>query len=1036
MCGNFGLLANRLPENNRELLPPTLVEMFYKMGHQTEVRGEQAGGGLTLARNKDNQVVFVGKKLVNQKRKNLTKSLEAAFAPVRNKAVISGIKPLESTTIGAWHYRYGTSCPPSILETHWHEWMPARTAPVWQIEDGKWVCKNLNINHRITHNGDFDEWKIFGEPVGNSQLGWWLERVLHTPNGTTGDSPKIAGMMDLLITQGMWYASVRLAYQLAIATSIAEAFGGEEPAKNAPNTAPAESDLNRWAAIFDEVFAYHTKLISEAERISVLEYLNRWQNDVCSAIAKDSTIGHWTEEQQIAFVQTAIEAFRNNHLYRATQIFMSKAVGSFGLVTVSTLEPQRLVLSAKGQPIVIGVDRQQQYAVYASEPAAVDAVLLGNSKAYRLDLNQKSGEVALVSSTDIKLYSIAKESELQLTEIEKRWMPMTGSSGLHIPKTDPQDPVEADIKDIPQILADIQSSWIDPHSINRQSADYFVNLLIEKAKHFEQKQIKMFQAGLESQAGESPNLDLLIIGVESSLWLGQKLAQDLKTIFPFLNVSAISANQVLKRLKHDFSTLHLSKRSLVLAITQSGQTFSTVQAINSLKQLVRKGLLKEVFVVTGESSSFMDAASDRQEGAENNFDRRIFINHSGRRTAEAATIVPAAIHQTLTELLFYIAKRLRRAFPNSMPFGMTLTKESLLALEIAQDEFVYQSAVSICGTSTSGGAIPSAVNQKLIQGGRKWGLHVTETPLVWGIHALYTLITVGWVIPFGYTIPIGNSIFRLILWAASIPSNLFLVTAIGHIVTAIDIGIYIFGPWLWTLGLRYLQGRQLLARMGNRTVVIGDVPWVHQLLKSYVSKLFSLSYGITSLEVHGANPQDHMLHHFGHRVVRGTLVFLGVPDGRRGQKQQNEENATIMTGKQADGVRNMGAGPEVIVVGHNPDIARKGFRDAIVLWSNPDSVWTNQPGELDQKAIVEELRESRFSSFERLLSSYVFFWAMAKKVSSFPLLRYQHWKSQSRTKVMTTAAPVSGSQLDLPDWEEENNEKSNSPNTLPLKIQK
>jgi hypothetical protein len=83
MCGNFGLLANRLPENNRELLPPTLVEMFYKMGHQTEVRREQAGGGLTLARNKDNQVVFVGKKLVNQKRKNLTKSLEAAFAPVR-----------------------------------------------------------------------------------------------------------------------------------------------------------------------------------------------------------------------------------------------------------------------------------------------------------------------------------------------------------------------------------------------------------------------------------------------------------------------------------------------------------------------------------------------------------------------------------------------------------------------------------------------------------------------------------------------------------------------------------------------------------------------------------------------------------------------------------------------------------------------------------------------------------------------------------------------------------------------------------------
>ncbi|MEM9908572.1 MAG: hypothetical protein AAF921_26535, partial [Cyanobacteria bacterium P01_D01_bin.44] len=49
---------------------------------------------------------------------------------------------------------------------------------------------------------------------------------------------------------------------------------------------------------------------------------------------------------------------------------------------------------------------------------------------------------------------------------------------------------------------------------------------------------------------------------------------------------------------------------------------------------------------------------------------------------------------------------------------------------------------------------------------------------------------------------------------------------------------------------------------------------------------------------------------------------------------------------------------------------------------------------------------SRFSAFERLLAGYVFFWALAKRVSSFPLLRYQHWKSQSRTRIMTTAAPI------------------------------
>jgi hypothetical protein len=40
---------------------------------------------------------------------------------------------------------------------------------------------------------------------------------------------------------------------------------------------------------------------------------------------------------------------------------------------------------------------------------------------------------------------------------------------------------------------------------------------------------------------------------------------------------------------------------------------------------------------------------------------------------------------------------------------------------------------------------------------------------------------------------------------------------------------------------------------------------------------------------------------------------------------------------------------------------------------------------------------------------------LAKKVASFPFLRYQYWKSQSRTRIATTAAPVSGINLDLTD---------------------
>jgi hypothetical protein len=126
MCGYFGFLGKRIPSDDKALLPARVVEVFQQMGRETEIRGEQAGGGLVLAHDKEDRVVIVGKKILNQKRGNLTQSLEATFAAVRRQAVLKGIKPLASVVMGVWHYRYGTSSPPAIVETHWHEWMPSR----------------------------------------------------------------------------------------------------------------------------------------------------------------------------------------------------------------------------------------------------------------------------------------------------------------------------------------------------------------------------------------------------------------------------------------------------------------------------------------------------------------------------------------------------------------------------------------------------------------------------------------------------------------------------------------------------------------------------------------------------------------------------------------------------------------------------------------------------------------------------------------------------------------------------------------------
>ena len=1027
-CGNFGFIALRKSEDDNSLLPERMRQIALQMGRETEVRGEQAGGGLVMGKQGDS-TVFVGNKIVNQKRSNLTESLETAFARERERAIAAGVEPMEYSTVGVWHYRYATSgTAPSKLETHWHQWMNAREEKVWQFTGREWICETKNVNHRITHNGDFDSWQIFNRQIDNATLGLWLERVLHTPNATKGDSPKIAGMIDLLVTQGMWYPSVRLAYQQAIATSIEAAFDGREPTADAPNTAPSQADLNTWAKIFERAFAIELSYLQQSDPHKIdpvsLKSSASLQQTLIRVLKNHNSTLNWSPWQIEIFVQFALETFFNNDLYRATQIFISRARGSFGLVTTSTLLESELVLSAKGQPITLGFNWQQGYLVYASEPAAVDCILLNQPQSFRLDLDAHNGEVAKVSAKDLTVYSVAYQQELTVLHLSDRWISMVDHPHLAYLKTSQtrnrtgQDLVAHDLEAVPQVLEEIKASWQNPTSLNRRSAHYLLSLLTDKVKRFEKKQSLMFKAGVISQIRTMPAIDLLITGEENSLWVGEKFAEELKIVFPYLNVVTRSANQILQQLDEGFGQLNLGKDSLVLAITQSGQTFSTGQVINICDRLSSQGIIGELFILTGELSSFLNATQGHGGlttitpssflDREHNHRYRIFVNGSGRRTAEPSTVAVAAAIGTLTELLLYLAKQMRQDFSHSNPLGMTLTPESLAILAMMNEDFVSRNVPQIIGTTARGNSLKSTTKQTLVQNGRHWANHIIETPIAWAIHALYILTSVGWVIPFGHPLPLVKTLSESIFSLLNLSSS---IEPISPLITLADIAVYIFGAWLWTLAIRYCQGRQLLARMGKRTLILGDVSWVARLLQSYVSKLFALSYGIATVEVHSADPQNQLLHAFGHRVVRGTLIWLGIPDGRRSSKQQAAENAVIMTGKQANGIKNLNIGAEIIALGQNPAIARQGFSRALVLDSNNDSIYFRSTS-LEQKEQLEQLRESCFGSFERLLASYIFFWALAKKVASFPLLKYEYWKSQSRTKVMTTASPVGGIDLE------------------------
>ncbi|MFM9072787.1 MAG: hypothetical protein ACKOOC_05205 [Cyanobium sp.] len=1007
-CGNFGLVAGPQAIRGRELLSPRVISLFHRMGRETELRGAQAGGGLVMTLDRQGENRLVGHKIVNAKRGDLTPALEDGFRRRRRRAHRGGCRPHSDATVACWHYRFGTSGPPAVRETHWQEWTPGRRCRLWHPgEDGRWEWRWQRVHHRITHNGDFEAFEDFGAllPVA-TDLGTWLAETLQQPAPALVDSARIAGMMDLLICQGDWFAAVR--------------WGCLQTLSPFPQVPPAE-DLERWARLFEETFLdleARTDLgpplrVDSDPGPSRHRWTRIYRKAMLQQLRLEPQLASHSEESLRTWIQMALDGFLQNSPATALKYFMDRARGSFGLVVASTTWPDRLVVGSLGQPITIGGNPAEGMVLYASESAAIDAVLAGQEQGWRIDLDENAGEIAILSADDLNIFSLSLDRQLSPQEVLNRrhpyapWAeaPEVAPSSPHNPST---DPVAADIAEIPSLLAAITDDWSNPGSRNRQSADALAQLLITKAANLADKENVLRQAGLDDSLAKSHHVDLLITGVENSLWLAEQFARDLSLLMPRLRVKALSANAVLMAIQHDMERLALARQSIVLVLSHSCRTFPSRQVMEACDLMARRGVIRDLFILTGEPGSLRGSSmlAARQPGE--SIVSRLFTTGAGRRRAEPATAAVAAMHQTLTQLLFCLSRQLLQAFPDERqrPLGLSLSRDELALLDNLESNLFLQECGVILGTDGLGRHRPTATSRELKQGGRTWALHVLETPIAWAIHATYILISVS------FGLPLMQSLLKGVSVAFAVPSAADPGGPCAALALVADVALYIFGPWLWSLGLRFCQGRSLLARTGRRSLVIGEVPCNHQLLTNYISKLFSLSYGIASLAVQGAEVGDHLLHTHAHRLVRGSLLFLGVPDGRCSSLMRAEADAAMLTARQADGIRHFDTGPEIVAVGTEPSIQVGPFRRAIVL---PCAVHEGcADGRLGPSShVIDILRESRFGAFRRLLAGYVFFWAMAQTVGCLPLLRFKWWRSQSRTRVMTTAAPVSAAKLDL-----------------------
>ena len=111
-----------------------------------------------------------------------------------------------------------------------------------------------------------------------------------------------------------------------------------------------------------------------------------------------------------------------------------------------------------------------------------------------------------------------------------------------------------------------------------------------------------------------------------------------------------------------------------------------------------------------------------------------------------------------------------------------------------------------------------------------WGDHAVEPLIAFTAALIYILVTVT------AGLPIAHAIAQACGLSKGSPWN--------YVILFADALLYTFFTVVFSLLLRLVQGRTLLARFGKRTCLVLDVPMVHQCAVAFAQKLFGLSYGL------------------------------------------------------------------------------------------------------------------------------------------------------------------------------------------------
>ena len=624
-CGNFGVLLLHSAWTKVDG-GSTALDILSTMVRVTSMRGAQSGGVVTFQPDKCG-LKGIRSRVVNKKRTDLSEEVRKRI----ERDVSFGSS--NDTAFFAGHTRFATSSKATFEGTHPQQWTPPKICRVYDMNvehtgSHEFVPRNTRVENFVTHNGDFEYFKLNGVTYDVDIVQSFLQAVLG-PMPAPVDSCAIAGLVDLLRTQGCFGLSARYVICLGLSTSKLQLDGPFPDYRHFEMIGLQFEEVlgemlksTQFERIGDQdevrrSFAMRVATKLEARYDTLIKPLHQW------IAAKDDEAG----STLLNFCLQTINAFFDNDLLMTTKRFLKDAKGSFGLCISSSLDAHRQIcLAARGQTMSIAFYPNKGLICYGSEQAAVkagmnfafpgeNADILGRSQgdidndALRLDLDDLGGEVVLLDwgrkkykspavskpndnlmvhelmngSLDVILYQESKATTRD-PQLYHRMTRLTRNRFIKPLRAESDDPILADIQDIPKVCQSIQGEWQADKaatSLNRLTAYNLSRCL--------RTRLEAHIAGTTHPRA----IDILLTGCEVSLWLAEQFASDLQKAFPNLRIKAVSSNKLLGLYGQDIavpalgfpdspSTHHLHD-AIVIIVSHSGGTFGPLSCSNLLQ---------------------------------------------------------------------------------------------------------------------------------------------------------------------------------------------------------------------------------------------------------------------------------------------------------------------------------------------------------------------------------------------------------------------------------------------------------------------